>query len=80
MRQFSNYNSSSLRGRWQVVAQALGLALTIGLFVAVGVQLLGPQVLVKLAGEKSKEVGGVRCFITTTACVLFICLRKLRVV
>lgn len=40
----------------QVVAQALGLALTIGLAVAVCVQLLGPKVLVHLAGEKSKEV------------------------
>lgn len=40
----------------QVVAQALGLALTIGFAVAVCVQVLGPKVLVHLAGEKSKEV------------------------
>lgn len=40
----------------QVVAQALGLALTIGLAVGVGVQVFGPTVLVHLAGEKSKEV------------------------
>ncbi|CAM9378413.1 unnamed protein product, partial [Laminaria digitata] len=40
----------------QVVAQALGLALTIGLAVTVCVQLFGPKVLVHLAGEKSKEV------------------------
>lgn len=41
---------------WQVVAQALGLALSIGLVVGAGVQLFGPRVLVHLAGEKSKEV------------------------
>lgn len=40
----------------QVVAQALGLALSIGFVVAAGVQLAGPRVLVRLAGEKSKEV------------------------
>lgn len=40
----------------QVVAQALGLALAIGFVVATGVQLAGPRVLVRLAGEKSKEV------------------------
>ncbi|CAM9212103.1 unnamed protein product [Sphacelaria rigidula] len=40
----------------KVVAQAVGLALTIGFVVAAGVQLAGPQVLVRLAGEKSKEV------------------------
>ncbi|CAM9150744.1 unnamed protein product [Ectocarpus sp. 12 AP-2014] len=39
-----------------VVAQALGLALSIGLMVAVGVQAFGPRVLAQLAGEKSKEV------------------------
>ncbi|CAM9851925.1 unnamed protein product [Ectocarpus sp. 6 AP-2014] len=40
----------------KVVAQALGLALSIGLMVAVGVQAFGPRVLAQLAGEKSKEV------------------------
>ncbi|CAM9697335.1 unnamed protein product, partial [Hapterophycus canaliculatus] len=40
----------------KVVAQALGLALTIGLAVGIGVQVFGPRVLLRLAGEKSKEV------------------------
>lgn len=40
----------------QVVAQALGLALGVGLIIVAGVQVLGPQVLVRLAGEKGKEV------------------------
>ncbi|CAM9472831.1 unnamed protein product [Scytosiphon promiscuus] len=40
----------------KVVAQALGLALTIGLAVGIGVQVFGPMVLLHLAGEKSKEV------------------------
>lgn len=40
----------------QVVAEALGLALAIGLIVAAVVQLWGPQMLARLAGEKSTEV------------------------
>lgn len=40
----------------QVVAQALGLALSIGLVCTLVVQVSAPSVLVRLAGEKSKEV------------------------
>ncbi|CAM9305520.1 unnamed protein product, partial [Choristocarpus tenellus] len=40
----------------KVVAHALGLALGIGLTVMATVQLLGPRVLVHMAGEKSKDI------------------------
>lgn len=46
----------------KVVAEALGLALAIGLIVAAVVQLWGPQVLTRLAGEKSTEVKHDRQF------------------